>query len=162
LRGEYRRGPKPPIPDRAEYGAGAFETQLAWTTVSRWLEEARYYWIATTRPAGTPHTVPLWAVWLEERLYFSTSPQTLTARNLDARPVAVVHPESAAEAVIVHGSVEQPSPPSLGEVAAAYEAKYTSRLDPEDPSMPFFRLTPRRVLAWRAEDIRGTSARWDF
>jgi hypothetical protein len=153
---------KPRLPQRAEYGAGDLATQLSWTTVRRWLEDARYYWIATVRADGTPHTVPVWAVWLEDRLVFSTSPETLTARNLARSPHAVAHPESAAEAVIVKGLVGKPSPDSLTEVVAAYEAKYTWRLDPEDAGMPFYELVPRRVLAWLAADIRGSSARWDF
>jgi len=156
------RTTKPKIPERTEYGEGDPAKQLAWTTVGRWLEEARYYWIATTRADGTPHTVPVWAVWLEDRLYFSTNPQTLTARNLERRPNAVAHPESATEAVTVHGSVERPKPDSLGAVVDAYESKYEWRLDPDDPGMPFFELVPRRVLAWRADDVRGTGARWDF
>jgi hypothetical protein len=153
---------RPKIPDRAEYGAGDREKQLSWATVEQWLEEAKYYWIATTRSDGTPHTVPVWAVWLDHHLAFSTNPETLTARNLAVRPRAVAHPESAAEAVIIHGSVARPESASLSAVVDAYEAKYGWRLDPEDPGMPFYELTPRRVLAWQAEDVRGTSARWDF
>ena len=128
----------------------------------RWLEDARYYWVATTRPDGAPHTVPMWAVWIEDGLYFSTNPRTLTARNLKHRPQAVAHPEDAAEAVIVHGSVKGPDPQSLKAAVDAYEAKYEWRLDPNDPGMPFFELMPSRVTAWRAADVRGTSARWDF
>lgn len=153
---------KPRLPEWAEYGAGDRAKQLSWTTARRWLEDARYYWIATVRGDGTPHTVPVWAVWLEDRLVFSMSPQTLTARNLERSSHAVAHPESASEAVIVKGLVRQPSPKSLFEAVDAYEAKYAWRLDPEDDGMPFYELVPRRVLAWLAEDIRGSSACWDF
>jgi hypothetical protein len=156
------RSAKPHLPERAEYGAGDLSKELSWTTVRQWLEDARYYWIATIRPDGTPHTVPVWAVWLEDRLSFSTSPETLTARNLERNSHAVAHPESAAEAVIVRGVVEGPDPHRLGSVVDAYEAKYGWHLDPDDAGMPFFHLTPLRVLAWRAEDIRGTCARWEF
>ena len=156
------RPAKPTIPERTEYGPGDPGKQLSWTTVRRWLEDARYYWVATTRPDGAPHTVPVWAVWIEDRLYFSTNPQTLTARNLKRRPQAVAHPESATEAVIVHGWVKGSDRESLEVVVDAYEAKYEWRLDPDDPGMPFFELTPSRVLAWRAADIRGTSSRWEF
>lgn len=156
------RTTRPRIPEREEYGSGDLARQLSWATAQRWLEEARYYWIGTTRPDGRPHAVPVWAVWHENRLYFSTNPETLTARNLSRRPQVVAHPESAAEAVIVHGRAERSNPRSLEAVIEAYESKYGWRLDPEDQGMPFFELVPRRVLAWRAEDVRGTSARWEF
>jgi hypothetical protein len=143
------RAAKPKLPDRTEYGAGDPGGRLAWTTVQRWLEDARYFWISTACSDGTPHTVPVWAVWRENRLSFSTSPETLTARNLQLRPQAVAHPESAAEVVIVKGGVEKPDARSLGALVDAYEAKYGWRLDSDDPGMPFLELKPRRVLAWR-------------
>jgi hypothetical protein len=104
----------------------------------------------------------MWAVWHQDRLFFSTSPETVTARNLMLRPHVVVHPESASEVAVLHGSVARSDPRSLGRVVEAYESKYAWRLDSEDPGMPFFELTPRRALAWRAEDIQGSAARWDF
>jgi hypothetical protein len=64
--------------------------------------------------------------------------------------------------VIVQGWVKGPDPESLEAVVDTYEAKYEWRLDPHPAGMPFFELTPSRVLAWRAEDVRGTSSRWDF
>jgi hypothetical protein len=150
------------LPQRAEYGAGEGEW-LAWETVSGWLGSSRYYWLATTRPDGRPHAVPIWAVWAEERLWFTTSPETVSARNLDERAEAVIHAESAAEVAIVEGEATRPPP---GEVPAAvvdsYEQKYGWRLEPDDPGMPYFVLTPRRVLAWSSADIRGSSRRWSF
>jgi hypothetical protein len=102
------------------------------------------------------------AVWHEDRLFFSTSPETVTARNLVRRPHVVAHPESASEVVVLDGSADRPDRRMLGRVVEAYESKYGWRLDPEDAGMPFYELTPRLALAWRAEDIQGSAARWDF
>lgn len=155
------RPARPRIPEREEYGEDD-EAQLAWETVRGWLEGARYFWVATTGREGHPHAVPVWAVWLEDRLFFATSPETWTARNLKRNSQAVAHPESAADAVMVHGVAGRPSRRSLEAAVDAYEAKYAWRLDPDDPGMPFFELAPRRVVAWRARDVRGSGGRWDF
>ncbi len=34
--------------------------QLDWSHAEERLKRARNYWIATTRPYGTPHAVPVW------------------------------------------------------------------------------------------------------
>ena len=154
------------IPDRGEYGAPGEtppEQALPWSTVERRLEEARYFWIATTRPDGSPTTVPIWAVWFSGCLYFSTSPETATARNLAAHPQAIAHTESAVEVVILEGTAAVlPGDGVPVEVVDAYESKYGWRLDPADPGMPYFALTPRVARTWLGENVRGTAVRWLF
>jgi len=67
----------------------------SWAKVRRRLEQARNYWIVTSRPDGRPHAAPVWGVWLDGRLWFSTSPASVKARNLAADPRVVVHLERA-------------------------------------------------------------------
>jgi nitroimidazol reductase NimA-like FMN-containing flavoprotein (pyridoxamine 5'-phosphate oxidase superfamily) len=43
-------------------------------------ENAR--WLATVRPDGRPHVVPLWPVWLDGALYFTTGQGTRKEKNL--------------------------------------------------------------------------------
>ena len=38
------------------------EGLLPWSFALERLEKARNYWVATTRPDGRPHTVPVWGV----------------------------------------------------------------------------------------------------
>jgi len=33
---------------------------------------AGQYWIATTRPDGSPHLMVIWGLWMEDGFYFST------------------------------------------------------------------------------------------
>lgn len=154
------------IPDRNEYGVpgeASREQALPWSTVEKWLEEARYFWIATTRRDRRPTTVAVWAVWLEGCLYFATSPETATARNLGANPQAIAHTESAVEVVLLEGTAAVlPGDGVPARVVEAYEKKYGWRLDPADPGMPFFELTPRVARGWLAENVRGTAVRWLF
>ena len=154
---------RPPLPRRHEYGAleGRADEQLDWATVSRWLSDARNYWLGTARPDGRPHVSAVWGVWSSERLYFTTSPETVTARILATNPKALAHLESATEVVIVEGLAEQLDPRDVPPgIVDGYEAKYEWRMPPEDAEMPYYALRPRVVIAWKLPDIRATARRW--
>lgn len=58
------------------------EEMIAWEWVVEQLEKARNYWICAVRSDGRPHAVPIWAVWVDGKLYFDGHSQTRWARNL--------------------------------------------------------------------------------
>jgi hypothetical protein len=74
------------------FGGSIGSAELSWEWATERLSRARTYWIATTRPAGQPHSRPLWGVWLDTTFYFSTG--SLAAQNLAARPAITVHLDS--------------------------------------------------------------------
>src|SRR3954447_26810544 len=114
------------------YGVGAEPSPelLSWRWVADQLTSARNYWIATARPDGRPHVAPVWGLWLDEAFYFSTDPASRKARNLEANPALVVHLESGDDVVILEGTAERVTDPSLrGRFADAYDAKYQMRPD---------------------------------
>lgn len=91
------------------------------------LRSAMVYWVATTRPDGRPHTMPVWGVWLGEAFWFGTTGQK--ALNLQHLPYAVVHVESGEDVAIAEGPVEQvPFATAPEAVSAAFRDKY---VDPE-------------------------------
>jgi hypothetical protein len=54
-----------------------------------------------------PHLPPGYGIekaWLEDQLLFSTHPETITARNLQANPALAVHLESGDRVAIVEGA----------------------------------------------------------
>ena len=67
-----------------EYGIGhhgsAPSEHLPWARVERWLQASRNYWICTTRRDGRPHAKPVWGVWLQGMVSFSTDPSSVTGR----------------------------------------------------------------------------------
>jgi hypothetical protein len=93
-------------------------------------------------------------------LVFSTSPDSVSARNLRADPRATVHLEGAHVAV-VEGVVEVVEAAPLGFVEQ-YEAKYGWRVDVSDPATPLFALRPRSVLSWDEAELAATMTRWTF
>lgn len=130
---------------------------LAWATVAQRLEESRHFWIGTAGPDGRPHSVPVWAVWLDSGLYFGGGPSVRWARNFASNPHASVHLEDGEKAVILEGTIERIAQSddevSLEDVSDAYEAKYDFRHPP-----PFWRLQPTLVLAWT--DFTKDATRW--
>jgi len=157
---------RPPIPSREEYGAlgpEAVDAPLAWSTVSGWLADARNYWLGTARTDGRPHVSAIWAVWNGEHLFFTTSPETVTARILARNPQALVHLESGSEVVIVEGEAERLARDAVpSTIVDAYAAKYGWRIEPDDAGMPYYALRPKLILAWKLPDIRATARRWRF
>lgn len=132
---------------------------LPWELASEKLASARNYWICTTRPDGKPHVTPVWGLWLEETLYFSTSPRSRKARNLARDPSVVVHLESADDVVILEGAVVQEAADER--LADAYETKYNFRPS-VDPTDTWFALRPRAAYAWLESDFSGTATRYEW
>jgi Pyridoxamine 5'-phosphate oxidase len=48
------------------------------------------HWLATTRPDGRPHVVPIGAVWDSSHFYFSAGDGTRKAKNLAQNPACVM------------------------------------------------------------------------
>ena len=150
-----------PIPSRPglprgygiEKATGAPGERLPWSRVSEWLTAARNYWVCTTRPDGRPHAKPVWGVWLAGCFFFSTHPETITARNLQANPALVVHLESGDQVAIVEGTAMRVEDrPLLERFGETFEAKYDWPLSPEDldpgnPDAAYYTLRPRTVLS---------------
>src|SRR5512142_2560130 len=59
--------PRYAVPDTA---VGA----LPWEWVEAQLTRARNYWVCTARPDGRPHAMPVWGLWLDGAVVFSTDP----------------------------------------------------------------------------------------
>jgi len=135
---------------------------LPWPWAEQRLADARNYWVSTVTDDGRPHAMPVWAVWLDGHLWFSTGRLTRKAHNLGSRPECVVCPESAAEAVIVEGTAgELGHRATLERVADVYKAKYGMGFPEEEP---VYRVRPRVVfgLIENADEFAGAATRWRF
>jgi Pyridoxamine 5'-phosphate oxidase len=135
---------------------------VPWSWAVERLEAARNYWICTTRPTGRPHAAPVWGVWLDDAVWFSTSPRSQKGRNLARQRWVVVHLESGDETVILEGQVEEVLDRD-GRIrfADAYEAKYDFRPDP-DKGGAVYVLRPRLAQTWRESDYTRSATRWIF
>ena len=140
---------------------------LSWESAVARLVEARNYWIATASADGAPHAMPVWGVWLDHCLFFSTSPHSRKARNIARNPRVVVHLESGAQLVVVEGTATEVSDPvAIAAFVEAYNPKYGWDFTAEQlGSGGLFRLQPRKAFAWlgdEGEAFSGTGTRWVF
>ena len=86
------------------------------------VEQARNVWIATVRPDGRPHLVPIWFVVAGERWYICTAPGSVKARNLRANAHLALALEDGDNPYVVEGQA-RPVEPSA-EVVDRFKQKY--------------------------------------
>jgi hypothetical protein len=104
--------------------------------------------------------MPVWGVYVEGALVFSTDPSTLKAKNMKRNPSIVVHLESGDELVVLEGKVEVVK--LSKKVDDAYNAKYKMRLSTFPGASAVYSLKPRVALAWREKDFPTSATRWEF
>jgi hypothetical protein len=140
---------------------------LTWSDIAGRLAAERIYWLHTTAATGGPEASPVWGVTVDSDLYLYTARTTLKARNLSRDPRALVHLESGADVVIVHGRVADLGHPQASPaVVDAFDAKY-DRPDEQqfvpsnDPSFDvLYRFEPQRALLWTLPDTEASTRRW--
>lgn len=137
---------RPTLPDGygvPEHTDGVIE----WEQVEEWLAQAKIYWIATTRPDGRPHAIPIWGAWVESRFFFDGSPDTRWARNLAKNPAISVHIEKGDVAVMIEGVVEEVVPE--GEMHREIREAFGSRYDytPAEGGLMYM-VKPNVGFAW--------------
>jgi hypothetical protein len=149
------------------FGEVATSTLLPWPWALERLRGARNYWVATARPDGRPHSRPLWAVWLEDGLWFCTG--SLAVKNLASNPQVSVNLEGGDETVILEGVAEKiTAEDDLLRFVEAYNPKYDWTARPVDGEIadvngsvgPAYRVRPRVVFGWQS-DMRDPT-RWTF
>lgn len=86
------------------------------------LDKARNVWVATVRPDGRPHLVPVWFVVDDGRWYICTAPGSVKARNLEANPQLALALEDGDQAYVVEGRARPVAP--TANVVARFVAKY--------------------------------------
>lgn len=110
------------------------------------LLQAANIWLATVRPNGTPHLIPLWAVWLEEKTYICTPRDSVKVRNIRHQPRVVFALEDGDAPLIVEGNARV-----LGStpenVVEAFQRKYDWDIR-EATTHVVIEITPRKVLDW--------------
>jgi hypothetical protein len=152
---------RPNMPGYGIVAEDAGEGLLPWAWARERLVAARNYFLATTRPDGGPHVMPVWGLWLDDTFQFSTGRASRKAKNLAANPRCVVCPEGGEEAVVVEGIVSELSEKATwGRFFAAYEAKYG--MDVSSMGEPLFLLRPRTVFGQIETTYTKSATRWRF
>lgn len=136
---------------------------LPWSTVEQWLTASGNYWVGTTRADGRPHAMPVWGLWADGELWFSTDPTSIKGKNLAARPDVVVHLESGDEVCVLEGRAQRCTDPvALAVFDDRYEAKYDVRPSSMGEAAGVYVLRPDVALVWTEADFPTTATRFAF
>ena len=144
----------------AHEGSGLLE----WQWAADRLEASHDYWLATVRPDGRPHNTPVWGVFFDERLWFSSGTESRKAANLRLNPAVAVSTDVAFTPVIVEGQAEEVTNRDLiDRFAEVMDAKYET-----DYGVDFYSsnatlmVTPLKVIGIDGADFVGSPTRWAF
>jgi PPOX class probable F420-dependent enzyme len=146
----------------ADQGTGL----LPWAEAERRLTVSHDYWVATVRPDGRPHVMPVWGVWLDSRLWFSSGLRSRKARNLAVDPRCTVTTDDARDPVVLEGTAERVT--DLDRIAGFLDAvnpKYDAAITVDflDPQVNgTFAVRPAWVFAISEDDFSGSPTRWTF
>lgn len=139
---------------------------LPWSWAVARLAASHDYWVATVWPDGRPHVMPVWGVWLDGALWFSSGGRSRKTSNLSADPRCVVTTDRAREPVVVDGTAERVGALEvIGRFLAASNAKYSTAYGPDflDPAVnATFRVRPAWVFGLVEDDFDGSPTRWVF
>jgi PPOX class probable F420-dependent enzyme len=152
------------MPDYGIKGPDEGTGLLPWSWAQERLTASRNYWVSSVWPDGRPHAMPVWGVWDEDVLWFSSGRRSRKARNLAADPRCVVTTEDANEPVIVEGRAELTHEhDSIARVAGLMSAKYESDISVEFLSAhATIRVRPTWAFAIAHDDFTGSPTRWVF
>ncbi len=116
-------------------------------------------WLATVRPDGRPHLVPVWFLWDGETILIFSQPNNQKIHNLRAHPAVTLALEAANEGedvAILEGRARLVGPDDIQASAPDYVAKYESGMAElgmtwdtmsASYSQPI-RVTPSRLVTW--------------
>ncbi len=141
---------------------------LPWKWAEERLKKSHNYWITTVKPDGSPHTMVVWALWMDGELLFSTGRQSRKARNLEKNPRCVMATERAEQAVIVEGIAEETRDVELRrKFLKVYERKYKFDMSGFEKDIlslkePIYAVRP--VVAFGLDENKSMNAatRWEF
>jgi hypothetical protein len=112
------------------------------------LQTARNIWLATVRPDGRPHLVPVWFVYAAGRLYVCTEPESVKARNLAGNGAVALALEDGNRPVICEGEARPVARPWPEPVVAAFAGKYDWDLGEETRYTLLVEVAPHKWLSW--------------
>ena len=139
---------------------------LPWSWAEERLTASHDYWVATTWTDGRPHVMPVWGMWHESCLWFSSSGTSRKTLNLERDPRCSVATDQASEPVVLEGRAELVQDLEMLEVVLDLEnLKYGTSYTMEmlDPAVnACFRVRPQWVFSLTEDDFTGSPTNWEL
>jgi Pyridoxamine 5'-phosphate oxidase len=98
---------------------------LDWPDVERRLASGGWFWLASVRPDGAPHMMPLFAAWSESVMFVASKQSAQKSRNLDADSRCVISTEADGAHLVVEGEASRVRDrTTLQRASAAFQQTY--------------------------------------
>lgn len=133
-------------------------------------------WLATVRPDGRPHVVPLGVLWVDGALYFNAGPGTRKARNLERNAHCVITVATFDFDLVFEGKAQRVlNEDEIGRIADVYADEGWETSEVRDgglygeysapsagpPPWYVFKVVPEAVFAFGTSEPYGAT-RWRF
>ncbi|MGH9224420.1 MAG: pyridoxamine 5'-phosphate oxidase family protein [Acidimicrobiales bacterium] len=157
---------RPYMPGYGTLGPDEGTGLLPWSWAVERLTRSHDYWVATIGRDGRPHVMPVWGVWRDGCVWWSSSLRSRKARNVEADGRCAVTTDDAQEPVVVEGIAERTT--DVAEIGAMLDAtnrKYDTSYDISflDPAVnACFRVRPSWAFGLVEADFGGSPTRWRF
>ena len=106
-------------------------------------------WLSTTRGDGRPHLIPIWFIWLNDKIYIATGDETQKFTNLRHNQQVALSLPDTASVVIIEGEAHVADRTVVDALADYFYHKYEwdFRYD-ETAVWRLIEITPHKILAW--------------
>jgi Pyridoxamine 5'-phosphate oxidase len=150
---------------------------LRWEDAKERLTKGGWFWLATVRPDGAPHVMPLFVVCSESALYIASKETARKSRNLADEGRCVVTTDAADLHLIVEGEGRRVrDEATLRRASQAFDAIYDwptvvtgDKLDAEygaptsgGPPYDVYEITPTKAFGLPTDGESFTPTRWRF
>jgi hypothetical protein len=145
-------------PQMPGYGVpDELDDALPWSWAEERLSDCRNYFVASTRPDGRPHAMPVWGVWVHGMFVFSTAITSVKSKNLIANPACVVTAELGPDALVLEGDAKITPLAELPDFVDTYKEKYDYTIE----EGPVWAVRPRVAFGFVEDDsFAQTATRW--
>ena len=110
----------------------------------RRLQTEQNLWLATVRPNGSPHLVPIWFVWMAGKIYLCTGADSVKVRNLMQNPQVSIALEDGSKPIVLEGRA-RPIGAAPQPVIEAFKKKYDWNISTDSEYNQVVEIEPKRM-----------------
>jgi PPOX class probable F420-dependent enzyme len=110
------------------------------------LQTEQNLWLATVRPDGSPHLVPIWFVWVAGKIYLCTGAESVKVRNAKQNPRVSIALEDGSQPIVIEG-LARPIGQIDSAVLAEFQRKYDWDITSDETYTQVIEIQPERIRA---------------
>jgi hypothetical protein len=148
-----------------------------WSEAERKMAGGGWFWLATVRPNGAPHVMPVFAAWANTSFFIASKDRARKSRNLEAEPRCVITTDTGDLHIIVEGIARHVrDDATLQQAVEAFQAVYDwptriegNHLDADygaptsgGPPYEVYEVTPIKAFGLPTDGESITPTRWTW